>query len=237
MQALPVSVVCHTFSISNSSEYCCRGNVPSISDFVSLSPGTRYSLALKTSRIHRLPFPHVSNCSNQYPDELNDIVPRGATYSNQNCMMLCFGKFGSSDHCNCTSPSFIEGQRENCLEASLFLLRNTNYNRRFFVGMIMGEGLDYTKPRFCQSNRDIKCVNKFMADREKKEKLLDTCKSMCQPECRKTKYEVKWNSLLKYHLRIVMYVSPCYCSIQYLLQNGHQATMKSWLPSRRKWSF
>ena len=65
-------------------------------DFVSLSPGTRYSLALKTSRIHRLPFPHVSNCSNQYPEELNDIVPRGATYSNQNCMMLCFGKFSSN---------------------------------------------------------------------------------------------------------------------------------------------
>ena len=89
-------------------------------DFVSLSPGTRYSLALKTSRIHRLPFPHVSNCSNQYPNELNDIVPRGAAYSNQNCMMLCFGKFSSSTHCNCTSPSFIEGQRGNCLEANLF---------------------------------------------------------------------------------------------------------------------
>ena len=89
----------------------------------------------------------------------------------------------------------------------------------------MGEGLDYTKPRFCKSNRDIKCVNKFMADGEKKEKLLDTCKSMCQPECRKTKYEVNCYSLSKHYLRN-KYVSPCYCSIPYLLLNGHQATMK-----------
>ena len=54
----------------------------------------------------------------------------------------------------------------------------------------MGEGLDDTKLRFCQRNGEIKCVNEFMADEDKKERLLDTCKSMCQPECHKTKYEV-----------------------------------------------
>ena len=109
----------------------CLENVSAIPDFVSLSPGTRYSLALKTSRIHRLPHPHVSNCSNQYPNELNDIVPQGATYSNQNCMMLCFGMFSSSTHCNCTSPSFIEGQREKLSYVNSFCYGTQNVVEAF----------------------------------------------------------------------------------------------------------
>merc|ERR1712110_634967 len=120
-----------------------------------LSPKTATYISLSKTRNKRLKHPYKSNCRDDYPEELQGLVPKvgvdlKAKYDSNTCKYL-YHKYYSESDCKCINPRYLKGE------------------------IMMNEGEMFNVTKLCKNQTD--CL--LEAEKHATEKIKEKCTLEC----------------------------------------------------------